>query len=377
MTLGGGGIARLQAGPDAGLVLFVPFSAPGDVLKVRILEKKKNFGFAEIVEIVTPSPSRVQAPCSIFGKCGGCNWQHLSYPEQLKQKQLIVLEQLTKSVDSKTEVLPIVPSPQELRYRNRIQIHIQGKKWGYFARKSHQLVPTEDCLIAEEPLVEKLNQFSKTAQDSRYQIALKTDHSVNFEDCSAESEESDGLAFSQVNRFQNEALVKRAIEWSSVGEAPPWPEIWDLYAGAGNFTFPLFEKHRKSKIIAVELAKKSVESAQNQIRAANISPQKMQFLLSDVEAFLKRGVLANQGLILLDPPRSGCSDGVINFLAAQSFQKILYISCNPATLARDLVVLRSKSRRPLRLNRLQAFDMFPQTDHVEVLAELVVDEIPS
>lgn len=373
MSLGGAGIARLREGKDAGLVLFIPYSAPGDVLRVRITEQKKNFAYAEIVEIVTPSPHRRVAPCPVFGQCGGCNWQHIIYPEQLRQKQAIVEEQLSKVIESSTQVLPTVASAQEFRYRNRIQVHFQDQKWGYYARKSHHLIETRDCLIAEEALIQKLETLGKT-ESQRIQVSLQKDLNVVVEDENQTS--SDDLGFSQVNRFQNENLIKTVLEWSDPSATETWTEIWDLYAGSGNFTVPLYEKYRKSKITAVELSSQSVSQAQRWIRDNNLSPQKIRFVLADVEQFLKRAKIAPLGLIVLDPPRTGCSPQSIGFLAQQRVKKILYISCNPATLSRDLALLMRARPGASKISRFQVFDMFPQTDHVEVLVELTVDDLP-
>lgn len=368
MSLGGSGIARHE-----GLVLFIPLSAPGDRLRVRIVEKKKNFAFAEIVEILQPSNHRINPKCPVFGRCGGCNWQHLSYSEQLHQKQSIVMEQLSRVVDPSTQILPISPSPRELRYRNRIQVHLKGKKWGYFARRSHDLVETEDCWIAEEGLISKLSEVTSSEQPQdqrRVQVTLHQNLQVTVDN---DSTDGDDLGFSQVNRFQNENLVKTALDWAEGS----WPEIWDLYAGAGNFTFPLSEKFKKAKMTAVELSSASVQAAQAHLRKANVSPQHLKFMLSDVGIFLRRAVLSSGSLIFLDPPRGGCEADVIRSLASQKFSKILYVSCNPATLARDLALLKSSSSRRVSIKRVQAFDMFPQTDHVEVLTELVIDDLPS
>lgn len=349
LSLGGSGIARHE-----GQVIFVPFSAPGDLLRVEISTQKKNFSEATIVEVLEASPHRVTPPCSAFGSCGGCNWQHVSYSEQLNQKQKIVEEQLSKFLKSSVAVLPIVPSPQPLFYRNRIQVKRQGHHLGFFARESHDIVDINKCFIAEEALNEKLQKIRATPPPTDLQsIPLGSKES----------------GFSQVNTAQNSNLIKTVLDWAS---SDRYPEIFDLYAGAGNFSFPLFEKFNRSPLTAVELGQGSCNEAQRKLRDLNFSPKKFRFVMSDVEHFLKRHTIAPSGLILLDPPRVGCTEDVVRSLAHQPFQKILYISCNPSTLGRDLARLLDLSPRRLSLNRVQPFDMFPQTDHVEVLAELVV-----
>lgn len=363
MSLGGAGIARHE-----GLVIFIPFAAPGDTLKVRVLSQKKNFAEAEIVEILTSGPARIQAPCPAYGRCGGCNFQHLNYHEQLTQKQLIVEEQLQKFLKQPVIVQPIVASPKILNYRNRIQVKAQGSSLGFFARGSHEIIDINECLIAEEPLNRSLQAIKKAAPSEKLtktQISLNQRGEV-FTDIELEDDLSEG--FAQVNRFQNQNLIKTLLAWTADEQ---YPEIWDLYSGSGNFTIPLFQAHSRSMVTAVELNQRSVEQGQNRLRELNLSPKKFRIVLNNVSHFLRRHILLADSFILLDPPRAGCEHAAINSLAAQPFKKLIYISCNPSTLGRDLERLFSSSKRKLQLGRVQPFDMFPQTDHVEVMAEIL------
>lgn len=368
LSFGGDGIGRHQ-----GLVYFVPFAAPGDHLLVQIIEKKKNFVRAEIIEIIEPGPSRIQAPCPVFGRCGGCTWQHITYEEQLRQKQQIIQDQLKKVMTSKTEMLEIVPSPDSFRYRNRIQLKYDGRNLGFFARQSHQVIDINDCPITEESVAHKI-PLLKTDLASRKSKAipkievLKTSQEkvdVVFEDSPFE-----GVGFSQVNTRQNENLISSVQSWV---KDLSFEVFYDLYAGAGNFTFPLLKAFPQAQFVAAELSEKSVSQAQSTIRTQNLSPHKIKFYLVDVELFLKRNTLIPQSVVLLDPPRGGCSENTIRSLAHQNVQRIFYISCNPSALARDLERLNTaKNWVPLRI---QPFDMFPQTDHVETLVELGIDSI--
>lgn len=349
MSLGGNGIARHQ-----GLVLFIPFSAPGDVLKVEIINQKKNFAEAKIIEILNPSEQRRVAPCPVYGKCGGCNWQHIDYKYQLQQKQKIVEEQLLKFLGTLPRVLPIISSPNEWNYRNRIQIKQKNGKIGFFAKGSHDLVEINNCLIAEDEINQKLNSGALPDLE-RIELASENDSLEGF---------------SQVNSLQNVNLIQNVLEWAG---SEKYTEIYDLYCGGGNFTFPLMGRFPLSKIMAVELSPESVKKAQKIIEAKNISSKKVQFILSDVGFFLKRIVFSEDSLVLLDPPRAGCDPLVIQNLAHQNFKKLLYISCNPSTLGRDLQALQKQSNSKIIINKVQPFDMFPQTDHIEVLVELFID----
>jgi 23S rRNA (uracil1939-C5)-methyltransferase len=369
LSFGGDGIARKD-----GLVYFIPRSAPGDLLQIRLTEKKKNFARAEIVDILKAGPSRIQAPCPYFGRCGGCTWQHISYEEQLKQKQAIVEEQLNKVLSRKIEVLPILPSPNPFRYRNRIQLKFDGKNLGFFARQSHNIIDIDDCLITEEVLAGEIttlkNELRAKNQAATPKIELLRTPQNKIERVFEDSP-YEGIGFSQVNTRQNENLVHTVLNWMKPYRTS---QIYDLYAGAGNFTFPLMTEFSQASFAAVELSEKSVQQGQNYVRSQNISPKKLKFYLSDVELYLKRTPLVEGSLVLLDPPRAGCSENVVRTLAVQKkIQKIFYISCNPAALARDLERFQKFGNwTPLRV---QPFDMFPQTDHVETLVELGIDSL--
>lgn len=365
LSFGGDGIARKD-----GLVYFVPLSAPGDRLLAKVTEQKKNFARAEVIEILKNSPSRIQAPCPVFGKCGGCNWQHISYEEQLKQKHQILQEQL-KGLVEPGQIPAVIPSPNPFRYRNRVQFKFDGKAFGFYARQSHQVIDIQDCPITEEliteqilPLKSKLLRDSKPVPKVEVYRTPANEIRTRFEDSAYED-----LGFAQVNSAQNDKLIETVLSWWSNRDPQ---KIYDLYSGAGNFTFPLFQKFPKASLIGADLSSKSIESAQKQTTAMNLSPLKMKFYLSDVELFLKRMPIDENSLVLLDPPRAGCSPGVIQALAQQRIQSLLYISCNPSALARDLKSIISTGR--WKIARVQAFDMFPQTDHVETLVELLPTE---
>lgn len=364
MAFGGDGIARHE-----GLVLFVALAAPGDELLVQITEKKKNFARAEIIEILSPGFSRIKPPCPYFGHCGGCNWQHLSYESQLEQKEKIVREQLREHL-AHVIFEDIEPSSQPLRYRNRIQLKYEQPRLGFYARGSHEIVDIDDCLITEEALAKEILPLKKSLSAGRktaipkIELLLKTsgEKEIVFEDSPFE-----GVGFSQVNRWQNEKLIATVLEWAATA---PFNSIYDLYAGAGNFTFPLLQKFPTTKVIGVELNSKTVQLAQKRIADQSLSPKKIDFFLADVELFLKRTSLTENALVILDPPRSGCSENVLKYLEHQPISRLLYVSCDPSSLARDLTRLHSQ-KRPWRMVRAKPFDMFPQTDHVETLVELV------
>lgn len=370
LSFGGNGIARKD-----GVVLFIPFSAPGDQLQIKISEIKKRHATGEIVKIIQPSSARENPICKVYGKCGGCNWQHLKYEEQLRAKEEIVhdfLKQVSGAGDF--EFLPIISSPREFEYRNRVQLKYRrlknGSAFGFYGKGSHEIVDINSCPLMEKELSALIPKKRVELEKSGAEDLEKVELSLFTSGLG----EQDG--FTQVNRFQNEALIKAALAWA---EAKSYDLIYDLYAGSGNFTFPLSESAPKSKTIGVELHDGAAKLARAKILKQNLSPKTFEFYCSDVEIYLKRQAIGSpnkKSIVLLDPPRAGCTEYIMKSLALASVDKILYISCDPAALTRDLNWFFKYSslengKPKFKISRAQAFDMFPQTHHVETLVELV------
>lgn len=368
LAVGGAGVARHE-----GMVVFIPQAAPNETLLVEIVDVKKNFSEAKIIQIVNPSASRRQPPCSVADLCGGCNWQHITEQSQLHQKHTLVFDTLKKFLrDIPFDYLPIIPSPKSLRYRNRIQPKFKAPRFGFFERNSHQIVNISDCLITEEKLADKFSEVRAWAEKQNSKDLLKlemyisADESIEYGKIDRYDE---SIGFSQVNRFQNEDLIRVALDY--IGTTNQFSRIYDLYAGSGNFTFPLRDKFPLTPITAVELNPKLVQKGKELGKNLNIS-----YIQADVEAFAKKQTFEKTDLIFLDPPRAGTSKLIMEKVASSGAQKIVYISCHPVALARDLQWFFSKANElkiKYKLNRVQTFEMFPQTDHVETIAELILD----
>ncbi|WP_413559127.1 class I SAM-dependent RNA methyltransferase [Bdellovibrio sp. HCB209] len=367
MAIGGAGIARHD-----GLVIFVPLATPEDELLVEITTAKKNFAEARIVEVLKPGPARRTPDCPVALVCGGCNWQQITEDEQRKQKEALVLETIKKfNPELNFDYLPLQPSPRVFRYRNRIQPKFHNGRFGFFARNSHEIVEIDDCPITEEVLTKKFPEVRQWAADKKSRELLRLEMYISENEevrYGLITDEDDGIGFSQVNRFQNPHLLETTLNWAGDTE---FPQVFDLYAGAGNFTFPLMQKYKSAKVTAVELNPKLVERGRGQNKDKRLS-----YFMSDVESYMRRATIQKQDLVVLDPPRAGASEYIMRALAAAEPQKIIYISCHPVSLARDLkwfFAWAQKLGKKFRLERVQTFEMFPQTDHVETIAELRVD----
>lgn len=370
LAVGGAGVARHE-----GLVVFVPLAAPHDELLVEITTSKKNFAEGRILEILKAGPSRRDPPCPVATICGGCNWQQIDEDEQRSQKELLVQETIKKfNPELAFEYLPLRPSPRSLRYRNRIQPKYRAGKFGFFARNSHDIVDIADCPITESTLTDQFATVrawigkKNLKGTQRLEMYISDQDQVRY---GLITDEDDGIGFSQVNRFQNDELVETALKWSGPSDDQDFLTVYDLYAGSGNFTFPLSNKYPKSRIVGVELNPKLVTKARSAIHDSRI-----EFHISDVEKYVQKSEIGPSDLVLLDPPRAGTSQIIMEKLATARPKKIIYISCHPVSLARDLKWFFAAANAQgvrYKLTQVQAFEMFPQTDHVETIAELRVD----
>lgn len=365
LAIGGHGVARHE-----GMVIFVPFGVPEDELLAEVIEQKSNFAQAEIRQIVKPSPHRQEPPCPYFFSCGGCNWQHIQTLSQLHFKHQIVAESLKKFAGYQSPLQPIVASPQSWRYRNRIQLAAKDNKLGFKKRKSHEVIDIQDCLISEESLIQLLPEIREkmATSNSEHRLEVFLDDEGRPRWQNTDNTESGPVGFSQVNRFQNENLIQTVLEWA--GPSPA--KILELYAGAGNFTFPLNKRWPLAEITAVELSPILVQRALQKQK----SQSQVQILQAEVENFLRRRAIENFDLALLDPPRQGVNAYIMSSLAWAGIRKILYLSCHPVSLGRDLAYLfeaAEKAGKSYKVTRVQPFEMFPHTDHVETLVELRVD----
>lgn len=418
----------MAMGHLGGKVAFVPFGAPGDTVEVEVVREKRKYVLTRLVRIVDPSPVRRAPPCPHFGTCGGCQWQHLPYAEQLRSKDRSFRGFLKSRLGLGEHGLfrEPIPSPVEWGYRNRVGLKVRALEGavgvGYFAAGTHRLVPIQDCPIADVtirevlPLLRKFLDSFQPARGSLPQFDLQVDSRERLwgvvhllRDLSpAEAEDlrtfsaRNGFAglfiqtgrkhtlrhlhgreprlpyriqvggrtlelevspgtFVQANGAVNQALVE------VVGELAPTyrsRSVLDLFAGAGNFTLPL--ALTAGEVVGVEGYPPAARDGEHNAKVNGLSRVRMLSL----EAGEALQTLKREGyrpaLTLLDPPREGAV-GVLDDLADLSPEHILYVSCSPPTLARDLRVLAG---RGYRVEWVRAADMFPQTAHLEALVLL-------
>lgn len=365
-----------------GLTIFTALAAVGDQLVVEIRQLKHNTAFAEIVEMVKPSPDRIEPPCIYFGACGGCDFQQLHYQAQLDAKIAIIKDSLTRI--GKLEHYPdveIVSSPQQFDYRLRAQWHINrpDKKIGYYRRNSHDVVDIERCLVLAPELERTLEKTRQTLDwdamwSDKMQIdaALGDDGSVSVfsaefaQDAPSISYSAYGerffysaKSFFQGNRFLIEELISRAVG-GATGE-----NALDLYSGVGLFTLPLARIFKN--VAGVEDNSQAVDFAKKNAKAGGL--ENIKFVRRSVRDFLNERLPENIDFLLLDPPRAGAENNTIRNILKIGARQVSYVSCEPSILARDL---RKFLEGGYRLNSITALDLFPQTHHVETVVRLTL-----
>lgn len=377
LVVGGDGLARINY-QDKLLVVFVKLSAPNEKLKIKIIHIEKNHLIGEILEILEPSPARRNPTCTYFEKCGSCSWMHISEQEQLLQKEQILIDLLKKfTPELKYTLSPSITSEKNLAYRNRIQLKQLGTQFGYFEKASHKIVDISSCAIAASEISEQIPKIKANLKptDTIKKFELKINHLNQFEfyPIGTNGEE---LSFSQVNNEVNSKLVQNTTKL--IQQLNP-QFITELYAGAGNFTFPLLAELPQLSIESAELNSKLTTFATKKLTDLKLQKRLFAFT-ADCDSFVKRRALSKE-LILLDPPRTGCSEIVLNKIIETNPQNILYISCHPAFLARDLKKImtsqaefkaenKAEDSAEYKVESIQIYDMFPQTDHFETLVLL-------
>ena len=374
---GGVGLAHAD-----GLTLFVSLAAPGDTLRIRIDRIQGKVGFASIVEILKPSAVRVEPPCPYFGRCGGCDFQQLTYEAQLQAKVEIIRDCLHRiaNLEAPGEI-HITPSTDQWRYRARAswQVEAKEKLLGYFERGSNRVCDVEYCAVLVPQLEETLEQVrkevaSRDVRQLRHVDAVVGDEGVSVAPSIAGFNPrtvsrrigGEAYSFSADTFFQvNHELLEPLIE-AALGDARGQLAI-DLYCGAGLFTLPL--ARRFARVTGVEAHSRAVEFARHNVERAKLENVEIANLgVADwVKHSLSFEVL---DFLLLDPPRVGCENAVIAGILALRPRSMAYVSCDPATLARDLKKLTADG---YVLESVAAFDMFPQTHHVEIVARLGMD----
>lgn len=437
MAIHGIGIHGEGIGKVDGYTLFIEGALPGEIVIARLIECHRQYGRAQIIAIEKPSPDRAQPPCVLFGRCGGCQLMHLSYPRQLEIKRQLVTEAFALiGKGQNTPVEPCLPAPMPLAYRNKIQLPaIQtpgGIVLGLYEKASHTLIPVAQCAthsVLGETVYQTVSSLIRksgmiaydpdTGQGELRHILIKstlrsqealvilvtTDKATDIlsrmaiemmalcphirgvvhnqhtgkdnvilgtsytllQGRESITETLCGLCFQisaasffQVNPDQAERLYAKALAFAALTGTET---VLDAYCGVGTLSLVLAQKAKS--VIGIEKVPEAIENAK--ANALLNAIHNVQFLCTASETFMKSSPAVD--VVLLNPPRKGCEPSVLEGICRTAPQTIVYISCNPATLARDCAYL---TQCGYRLEQVQPFDMFPQTAHVECVAKLTL-----
>ncbi|MBI1298309.1 TRAM domain-containing protein [bacterium] len=358
MTPSGDALGRAD-----GMVVFVPFGVAGERVSVRLVQHKKRFARGEIVEILRPSPQRTSPRCAYFGRCGGCEWQHIDYPAQVTYKTAIVEEQFRRiGRFEDAEVRPCLPSPSAYRYRSRARLaRSERNRPGYRAAQSHAVIEVEDCPILEDSLNRKLHGVVESGLNNRrgdWELRPDTETIQVGEFEYRVSPDS----FFQINLPIATQLVDEVMARLQLTGKE---RVLDLYCGVGLFTLPI--SLNAATVTGVEFSPTATNDAQYNLAALyRLHPHMAQstVLTGAVEETLSHAEIVNTSwdVILVDPPRAGLDGIALAQIVDLSAPRIVYVSCDPATLARDARVLVDAG---YHMGEVQPLDMFPQTHHVE------------
>jgi len=354
---------RLSTLDGSSMVVFVPFVLVGEVVAVEIREVKKHFARARLLRVVQPSPERVEPACRYFGACGGCQYQHVDYAAQLqfKQKQIADLFEHVGKFPPDL-VAPVVPCPQPFGYRNRIMIRSQWNKpeqklnIGFVRWDCGLVEDIEECKIAEPALNQEIR---RVRQNPPPKGGIKVVLRIPPENWDVPPD-----SFFQNNFFLLPKLVETVREFLRASGAR---HLVDLYCGVGFFSIELAEA--VESFVGVEYDQRAIQSARHNAAARKIGNGR--FIAATVEEVLpelRKRVSPQMTTVILDPPRKGCLPRTLEFLREMKPAQIVYVSCHPATMARDLNILCGNGVFDLR--RVTPLDMFPQTQHVECVADV-------
>ncbi|HOX56314.1 MAG TPA: class I SAM-dependent RNA methyltransferase [Verrucomicrobiota bacterium] len=358
IAFGGEGVARAQ-----GFVVFVGFAAPGEVVEVEVTELRKRFARAKLLRVVRRSPHRVEPICPLFGQCGGCQYQHLAYPVQLllKHKQIANLFERVGRLDPGL-IAPVIPCPKPHGYRNRIMVRSQWDKpnqrlnLGFIRADSRLVVDLEECKIAEPALNDQI-KYVRAHPPPRggIKVVLRIPP-VGWE--------VPPDSFFQNNSFLLPTMVHVVRELLRKSGAR---HLLDIFCGVGFFSIELGDL--VESFIGLELDRLAVRAAhRNAIAHRLTNGEFVTGAAEDVLPALLVRFAAQTTTVLLDPPRKGCQAEMLQVLRQVRPAQVVYVSCHPATMARDLNVLCAGG--VFEVAQVVPLDMFPNTQHVECVADV-------
>lgn len=394
MSFGPAAVGRVKTKDSDKFVVFVEGAMPGEEVEVRLVKIHKNYAESELIRVLKPSPSRIVPPCPVFERCGGCQWQHLSYDAQIAAKKETLLHQLSRTAGITREDLEaklvIYGAKNPLGYRSRMQVHGDANGIGFFAKNSHDIVAVDRCVVAHADIQKTWTEFLTTRPlaemaEKTGQFKVEWLRKDNGEVLEAVNRKHGALGFTQVNAEQNEVLKSVVKKLATTGTTRKNSLMLELYGGDGNLTDGLVEHF--NTIVSVDNAPTIASATSNDdsdsgsagsarkthdpVKLKGQLPKGRTFIQQNTDSFLVDQRWMEWGIrrfdvVLADPPRAGL-ERATKLLARMAAPRVVLVSCDPTTLARDL----SDLLKSYEIASLHLIDMFPQTYHMETVVELV------
>lgn len=429
----GEGIAKIE-----NFTIFIPNAMKGEKVKILIVKVLSSYAYGKLLEIIEPSPYRIESDCATYQRCGGCSLRHIDYEETLNIKQNMVQNLVSKTLNKNMKVKPTIGMGNPYHYRNKAQFPVglnkqNEKVVGVFAKRTHEIIPMQDCFLQntisqeiafaiQKFIIEKdISVYNEETREGllrhivikagirtheimcilvvngnkipyeqelvemlvkRYNVktVVKNINTKNTNVILGEENivlHGDGyiydilgdytfkispMSFYQVNPVQAEVLYNTAIEMANLNKEDI---LFDLYCGIG--TIGIFASSYVKRVYGVEIVEQAIYDAKENARINQI--ENIEFMAGDVEKVLTNLIEKKQvypDVVMVDPPRKGLDNTTINNILAVEPKKVVYISCNPATMVRDMKLLEEK----YEVNEIQPVDMFPFTSHVECVTVL-------
>lgn len=348
----GRGMARIND-----KIVFIPNTMIDEIVKIKITKDKKKYMEAEVVEFIKESPDRVKGICPYYKTCGGCDILHLQYIEQLEYKQNKIKNIVSRYLKEDIKINNIIPSDKQFNYRNKVTLQVDKNKIGYYSKKTNNITPIKKCLLIDD----KLNNYISYIDKANEQIILRTngtdvlDNNDNFiiKTIGKYKYLVSLKSFFQINDNVTYKMYEKIKEYCA---ATKEDNILDLYCGTG--TIGIYLSENCNKVLGIEINKQAIRDANKNKELNNIN--NIEFIAEDVSKVINK-IKFNPTIVVVDPPRAGLDEKTIKEIIKMAPHTLVYVSCDPMTLMRDLNILKYY----FNIKEITPFDMFPNTYHVE------------
>lgn len=343
-------------------VIFIPYTLPNETIKTKIVIDKKRYSEGIILEIIKSSNKRVNCLCRYYHFCGGCQLLHLEYEEQLLFKENKIKNIFNKYDLKDITINNIISNNKQFNYRNKVTLHEKNGKYGYYQEKTNDLIEINECLLLDEKINDAIKSINGKnniiIRSNGYETTINSNQKVLHTIVNKKFLVSNN-SFFQVNKGITELLYNKILEYLKSNNESI---ILDLYCGTG--TIGIFVSDAVKEVIGIEINKEAIIDANENKKINNI--YNIDFICGDVGIEIDK-LTIKPDAIIIDPPRSGLNTETINTILKLNPQKIIYVSCDPMSLVRDLNILKAD----YNILEVTPFDMFPNTYHVENLALLI------